>query len=340
MEIEYLNEGNRKAWDEFAAESDSAWMRHTTAWQKYSSCCRFDSNTRNFSFMVKQDNKIQAIVPLLTEYSYPERTFDCFSMYGDYTPLPAFRNGDEVKKSAVVDAIREEIGKIQAANDIKYGKFIIDPLIKHPYFSDFAPFNLLEDGAALTFRTTNIIDLTLELDVILRKMRKGHKAAIKQVMKEPGYRVDIFDKDNVSKDKLLRFKEIHRIDAGRQTRTDASWDCMYEWIADGNGILVMLWTEALQDYCAAALIMTYKKAAYYASYGTLDASALGGHGGDIIQWEAVRYLKSRGMEVYEMGDNYFGLSDSAQDRKLHEIAKYKKGFRSAEIPKITFLKEW
>ena len=96
MEIEFLNESNREQWDEFAFASDSAWMRHTTAWQKYSSCCRFDSNTRNFSFMVKQGGKIQAIVPLLAEYSYPERTVDCFAMYGDYTPLPAFVENGEV----------------------------------------------------------------------------------------------------------------------------------------------------------------------------------------------------------------------------------------------------
>ena len=336
MEIEYLNESNRAAWDEFAMKSDSAWMRHTTAWQKYSSCCRFDSNTRNFSFMVKQDNKIQAIVPLLAEYSYPERTFDCFSMYGDYTPLPAYSNSDEVKKSAVVDAIREEMDRIVRANGIRYGKFIIDPLISYPYFNDFAPFNMLEEGAQLAMKTTNIVDLRPDTDTILRRMRKGHKAAIKQVMKEPGYRVDIFDKSNISKDKLLRFKEIHRIDAGRQTRTDDSWECMYEWIADGNACLVMLWLDSIQDYTSAALMMMYKKAAYYASFGTLDTFTLGGHGGDIIQWEAIKYLKSAGIEIYEMGDNYYCLSDSENDRKLREIAKYKKGFRSTEIPKLTF----
>jgi len=340
MEIEYLDENNREQWDEFAMKSGSAWMRHTTAWMKYSSCCRFDSNTRNFSFMVKQDNKIQAIVPLLAEYSYPERDFDCFSMYGDYTPLPAFQDNDEVKKSAIVDAIKEEMDRIVAENGIRYGKFIIDPLITYSYFKDFAPFNMLEDGGVLGFKTTNVVDLTLDTDSILRKMRKGHKAAIKQVSKEQGYRIDIFDKSNITKDKLLRFKEIHRIDAGRQTRTDASWDCMFEWIEAGNGVLVMLWMNDIQDYSSAALIMVYKQAAYYASFGTLDSGILNGHAGDIIQWETIKYLKAAGIGIYELGDNYYCLSDSENDHKLKEIAKYKKGFRSAEIPKLTFRKDY
>ena len=340
MEIIRLNAENAAEWNAFAAASSSAWLRHTTAWQKYSSCCRFDSNTRNFSFMVKQNGQIQAIVPLLAEYSYPEMTFDAFSMYGDYTPLPAFADNSDVKKTSVVEVINEEIARIAAENNIHYGKFIIDPLIECDYFKDFAPFNLLEEGAKLHFSTTNIVDLRPDLDSILRVMRKGNKAAIKQVMKESGYRVDVYDKDNITKDKLLRFKEIHKIDAGRQTRTDASWDCMYEWIADGNAILVMLWLDEMQDYAAAALVMYDKKAAYYASYGTLEAGCLNGHCGDIIQWEAIKKLKELGIERYETGDNYFDLGNSANDAKLLEIAKYKKGFRTVEIPKITFRKEY
>lgn len=395
MEIEYLSESNAAEWEAFAATSSSAWFRHTLAWQKYSACCRFDSNTRNFSFMVKQNGRIQAIVPLLAEYSYPEMTFDCFAMYGDYTPLPAFADDDEVRKSSVVEAIRSEVAAIAAREGIRYGKFIVDPLISLPYFRDFSWFNMLEEGASVSFGTTNVVDLTAPEDEILRRMRKGHKAAIKQVIRDGGYRVDVFDASNITMDKMLRFKEIHRIDAGRQTRTDASWECMYEWVASGCGCLVMLWLESLGDYGAAALIMHYKKAAYYASYGILDSGFLNGHAGDIIQWEAIRHLKAAGIEIYEMGDNYFGLvpavsagvgagSGSAvgagacsgsgvcagvpetadayasakpsaaspqsptvsvptisdNDRKLLEIAKYKRGFRSAEIPKIKFRKTY
>lgn len=340
MEIEYLNNENAAQWEAFAEKSSSAWFRHTLAWQKYSSCCRFDSNTRNFSFMVKQGGHIQAIVPLLAEYSYPEREFDCFAMYGDYTPLAAFADNGDVKKSSVVEVIIGELHKIAQENGIRYGKFIIDPLVEYPYFKDFAPFNLLEDGASLEFSTTNIVDLRPNLEDILRVMRKGHKAAIKQILKEKGYRVDIFDSANVTKDKLLRFKEIHKIDAGRQTRTDASWDCMYEWIENGNACLVMLWMDSLNDYGAAALIMHCKKCAYYASYGTVDSGFFNGHAGDIIQWEAIKYLRSIGIERYEMGDNHYALDDSENERKLCEISKYKKGFRSVEIPKIKFRQDF
>lgn len=336
MEIEFINENNFQDWDEFVYNSDSAWFRHTTFWQKYSSCCRFDSNTKNFSFLVKQNNQIQAVVPLLAEYSYPEKTFDCFCMYGDYTPLPAYVNKTDIDKAKVNDCIKNEIYRIAKENNIKYGKFIIDPLIKYNYFNDFECFNLLDTRAKLNFSTTNIVDLTLDDEVILRKMRKGHKAAIKAAAKETGYHTEIYDKNNITKGKMLKFKEIHKIDAGRQTRTDESWDCMLQWIQDGYAFLIMLWLDEIKDYVCGALIILYKKHAYYGSYGIIDSNLLNGHCGYIIQYEVIKYLKRSGYEKYETGENYYKEIRDDNDLKLHQIAKYKRGFRSLEYPKITY----
>jgi len=337
MEIIYLNEQNAAEWDAFAQESTSAWFRHTTAWMKYSSCCRFDSDTRNFSFMVKQGGKIQAIVPLLVEYSYPDRENHCFAMYSDFTPVPAFAENGEVAKSAVSEAINIELLKIAQENGVKYGKFIIDPLITYPYFRDFTHFNVpgIENGALVSFATTNLVDLRNDYDTIIRLMRKGHKAAIKQVMKDSGYRVDIYDKSNITPEILDCYKQIHIADAGRQTRTDESWNCMYEWIASGNGCLTMLWMDEAQAYQAAALVMIYKKAAYYASFATRDSMLLNGHGGYIIQWETIKYLKEHGVEFYETGSNRYPKDASENQFKISEISKYQRGFRSIEVIRIT-----
>lgn len=342
MEIEYLNSSNSNEWDEFALNSSSAWFRHTTSWIDYSMCCRFDSNSINKSFMVKQGKTVLAIVPLILEYSYPEKNINCFAMYGDYTPMPAYKDNSPVSQSKVQKTIQEEIKNIisDAENNIRYGKFMIDPLIEFPYFNDFASYNMLEEGASLDFQTTNIVDLRLDENEILRKMRKGHKSAIGQVLKETTYRIDIFDKSNITKDILSKFKKIHIVDAGRQTRTDESWDKMLRWIENDYAILVMLWSIERQGYISGALIMKYKKSAYYASFATLDSNFLNGHVGHLLQWNIIKHLKACGIEIYETGVNHREGEALDEDDKLAKISGYKKGFRSAELPKITYLNQY
>lgn len=339
MEAIYLTEDNQAVWEEFAAQSDMAWFRHTVDWLKYSACCRFDSNTVDVSFMVKQSGKIQAIVPLLVEYDYPDRTTNTFAMYGDNTPLPAYANESDIDRSKVDEFIWDEIRKIADKYHVTKAKFMVDPLIKYPYFNDFASFNLLEKGFQLEFTTTNVVDLTLDIDVILRKMRKGHKAAVKQVLQQGGYHVDIFEANTINHDILLKFKAIHFKDAGRQTRTDESWEWMYRWITAGKAFLALLYLDEKQDYAAGALIMQYKDAAYYASFATTDSYMLNGHCGQAIQWEVIKHLKEKGYSRYETGRNYFADSQYAGDAKRMEISKYQRGYRSIEIPKLIYTKD-
>lgn len=339
MEAIYLTEDNQAVWEDFAAKSDMAWFRHTIDWLKYSACCRFDSNTVNVSFMVKQSGKIQAIVPLLVEYDYQNPSTNVFAMYGDYTPLPAYANESDIDRGKVDEFIWEEMGKMADKYHVTKAKFMVDPLIKYPYFNDFASFNLLEKGYQLEFTTTNIVDLTLDIDVILRKMRKGHKAAVKQVLQQGGYHVDIFEKDTISHEVMDKFKQIHITDAGRQTRTDESWECMYNWVTSGKGCLALLYLDKIQDYAAGALIMQYKDAAYYASFATTDSYMLNGHCGQAIQWEVIKYLKEKGYSRYETGRNYFADSQYAGDAKRMEISKYQRGYRSIEIPKLIYTKD-
>ena len=86
---------------------------------------------------------------------------------------------------------------------------------------------------------------------------------------------------------------------------------------------------------AGALIMIYKKGAYYASFATADSYMLNGHGGYLIQWNVIRYLKAAGVRYYETGSNRYPLDSTSNQFKISEISKYQRGFRSIEVPKLT-----
>lgn len=342
MEIEFLNSENKRDWNDFCEKSDSAWFRHTTYWQDYILNCRFDSNSKNLSFMVKQNSEIIAVVPLISQYIHGDEKNDEFANYDTPVPYLAIRNdNNSINKENTINFINDKIEELALENKIKRSSFFIDPLIKKDYLNDFKEFNLLKFGFSPDVKTTNIINMNDDIDLILRKMRKGHKADIKSVLKSDDYRVDVFNKDNFTDDKLQIFKEIHKIDAGRQTRTDKSWEYIGEWIKNNHAVLLLVRINSLNKYCAGGVFILYKKHGYYGYYATLDSSLLRHKIGPLTQWSAIEYLKQNNFEKYEVGYNYYKANfKDTPNLKEMEISKFKRGFGGDEVLHLTFKKNY
>lgn len=342
MEIEILNNENKQEWNEFCEKSNAAWFRHTTYWQDYILNCRFDSNSKNLSFMVKQNSEIIAVVPLISQYIYGDEKNNEFANYDTPIPYLAIKNdNNSISKENVINFVNEKIEELAMENKIKRAVFFIDPLIRKDYLNNFKEFNLLKFCFSTDVKTTNIIDMEDDIDSILRKMRKGHKADIKSVLKSNDFRVDIFNKDNFTEDKLQIFKEIHMVDAGRQTRTDRSWECMGEWIKNNHAILLLVWINSLSKYCAGGFFILYKERGYYGSYATLDSYLLGHKIGHLTQWSAIEYLKQNNFEKYEVGYNYYKANfKDTPNLKEMEISKFKRGFGGNEVLHLTFKKDY
>jgi hypothetical protein len=118
MEIELLNNGNKKEWNSFCHASNDAWFRHTTNWMDYIICCRFDSNSRNHSFMIRQNKEIVAVVPLISQYCYANRQLNEFANYDTPTPYLALKNDSiNINKLEVVKNVQNEIENIVYLNN-------------------------------------------------------------------------------------------------------------------------------------------------------------------------------------------------------------------------------
>jgi lipid II:glycine glycyltransferase (peptidoglycan interpeptide bridge formation enzyme) len=129
----------------------------------------------------------------------------------------------------------------------------------------------------------------------------------------------------------MEFKKIHIADAGRQTRTDASWNCQLQWLLHGYAALVMAWHKGMEKYICGAYDNMYKGSAYYGSFATIDSAANNAILGHLIQWETIKYLKEKGVKMYETGWNYYASSfESGSDEKLMSISKFKSGFGGKE----------
>lgn len=343
MDIIPLTQENAAEWNDFCQNCSGAWFRHTTWWHKYILDCREDSNSKNLSFMVKQDGKILAVVPLISQYIYSDRENDEFANYDTPCPAPAIADGLLYKqRGGVLDSIFEYTEEVAKANKVTFGKFFIDPLISAEPYQNFDDFDLMKYGYLPSLKTTSIIDLTVGAEKVLQQMRKGHKAAVKAVYRDGGFRVDIFDKDNPGtfETTMAVMQKIHFIDAGRKTRTDASWIDTYQWLKNGHGFLVMVFDEIRNEYTTAAWFMTYKKEAYYGSYATVDSELLQGRVGYAVQWAAIQYLSEHGYERYETGWNFYSSYEKEVDNKVLMISRFKHGFGGKKYPLFSFGKKY
>jgi DNA-binding sugar fermentation-stimulating protein len=333
MEIEQLSDGNKDEWNDFCLYSNDAWFRHTTYWMDYIMCCRFDSNSKNHSFLVRQNKEIVAVVPLISQYCYEDRTINEFANYDTPTPYWALKNDNEnINKVELVKFISSKIEDIALVDGVRRKRLFIDPLIDSNYFYEFENYNLLKYNYKCKVNTTNVIDLTFSETVLLNNMRKGHKSDIKRAIKDEDIQVECVNKSSNKIDVLFsEYKKMHIIDVGRQTRTDASWGCMLNWIYSGYGILILARSKSKQEYISGAFVLIYKHSAYYGSYATIDSISHNAIVGHLIQWNIIKYLKEMGIKKYETGWNYYKSSpDAVHDEKLLRISRFKAGFGGKE----------
>jgi hypothetical protein len=299
-------------------------------------CCRFDSNSKNQSFFVKQNNEIVAIVPLVSQYCFSNRNINEFSNHSVPTPYWALKNNDvNINRHNIIKFIQNEINNIASSENVGKRFFFIDPLIDNNYLENFEYYNLLKYDYDYDYvlKMTNILDLGFPLDMVLSKMRNDHRCDIKRALKDSDMRIDCIDcmSRNID-DLMMEFKDIHIIDAGRQTRTDASWSHMSDWIKDDFALLMLAWSYSLKKHIGGAFVIKYKNKAYYASYAAIDTSLNNAAIGPLLQWSIIKHLKDRGIKYYETGWNYYlsSFESGECNKKLLSISEFKRGFGGKE----------
>lgn len=167
------------------------------------------------------------------------------------------------------------------------------------------------------------IDLANDLDKIKSNLRKSYRNLINKSAKI--FTFELYDASNTSDEVWVAFKALHIRQAGRVTRSDDTWERQHNIIKADKGFLVCAYLEKTLvgcSFCAFSDIdSVYGSAAYDRDLFNLPL----GHG---CQWEAIKYLKQRGVSRYFLGS---AASDNL-DKKLSNIEVFKRGFTSVVLP--------
>ncbi|MFA4884228.1 MAG: GNAT family N-acetyltransferase [Candidatus Margulisiibacteriota bacterium] len=316
MQVVPLTENNRTDWDNFCCQSDDAWFWHTIKWLDY--CVVYGQEnfgTNNLSFLVKDDTGLIAICPLLCEK-------DLFAARGGgrYGALPALANGlSGSRREKVIKYIFEKIDELAGGGSIKKIYFRSSPLAKTTMkFNWLVKLGYLDDSL-----NTELIQLDRPIDDIWAAVRKGHKYDINRGSKH--YKVDFIDRHNADKTIFDQYRLLHHKAAGRVTRPVETFEMMYRWIKDGEGLLCGLSFEG--RFVGFSYVCIYKSAAYYASASDDPDFKDDVPISHVIQWETIKYLKNLGFKTYEIGVQQFGpqFNDLPSDKEV-SISNFKRGF--------------
>ena len=175
-------------------------------------------------------------------------------------------------------------------------------------------------GGQFIPRFYGVIDLTLLAETIWRDVRKSYRPLINK-----GRRllcVQIMEKENADPDLFDRFREFHRIVAGRATRPKESWDAMFDQLCADRAILCTGWLE--EKLVAASFIAHDDVSAIYGT-GVYDRSLFKLPLAHTTLWTAIENMQQRGLKEFLLGEVYLPAN---ADVKEVNIARFKKGFTS------------
>lgn len=335
MQIVSVTNIDEKELDCFINESESSYFVHSRTWIDLIK--QFRKEVKELSFCVYENSKIVAFVPLLKgEIIGSPRRYE-FSMFALPLPYPVFSNNLPISfKEKLEKYIFNNIFELAKVESIDYINFYVSALTKDILNNEQKYNPLVKFSFHDVSLTTNIINLEKDINLLMKNFRKGTKSDIKLAEKK-GFEVKIYNSTNIKKELFERYKNIHFIAAGRKTRSDETWDIMYQWIVDDLSILAL--TKFEDQYISGQIINTFNKKAYYQSSAILPDYSREKGLGHLAQKEIIRYLKSSMFDYYELGWNWYtNISQEVADSKMIGISRFKSGFGSDIYP--LFRGEW
>ena len=263
------------------------------------------------SVIVVQNNEPVGAVFLPIEEKEGVRSV---SFSGRHTMAPLYTS-DFARKE-----LMNYVDEVSRSHKVDKMMFVIDPLLNQTFSYNFLLAHDYLDDSFLTY----LIDLTLPGDP-LKHCRRGHSSDIKTVLKDADYERFTVDKAHPNYDLHEEYRELHRIDAGRVTRSKASFDSQYKKLTDGNAILCGVRYKG--KAIAYAYYEMYDDKAVYAS-AAADPEMSDRPLYHILMWSAMEYFQANGVKWIDAGQPsnpslQFGY---LPDEKMKNIARFKRGF--------------
>jgi hypothetical protein len=193
-----------------------------------------------------------------------------------------------------------------------------DPLaseLSSRYYSAY----LQTDDVRVGVRKTKVafVDLSLSETELWSSLRKSYKSLINWGRRNLA--LELVDQSNADPEVFVRFHSFHREVAGRETRTQETWDIQFDMVAAGEAYCVM---GRMGERLVSANFVQLSGIPYY-GVGVYDRTLMA-EGMALAHWPlyfAILHAKKLGFPKFLLGDVGEGHSS-----KENSIAYFKRGF--------------
>ncbi len=182
----------------------------------------------------------------------------------------------------------------------------------------------LSRGAAISIQLNGWIDLSAGEAAQRRELRKSFRSLIN--WGKANMVLSYVNAANPDPSAFATLQAFHQKVAGRTTRTQASWDAMFAWVAGGGGELVLAHLPD-GELVAATLVVDGRTEAYYAT-GVYDRERFEKPMAHWPLWNAIERARDRGLQRFDLGIIPLPGAASAKEEA---IGYFKRGFAMSII---------
>ncbi len=164
-------------------------------------------------------------------------------------------------------------------------------------------------------------DLSWEQKKIHSSLRKSFQSLVNWGRKNLS--IQYYNARNPDHSLFERYREFHKVVAGRITRTDKSWQSMRDWILEGGGEIALAYLN--QQLVAGTMTADGLQRSIYAS-GAYDRTQFDKPLAHFPLYDAMLRSRERGLDYYELGDL---PSKGTVSDKEYNIGFFKRGFATS-----------
>lgn len=196
---------------------------------------------------------------------------------------------------------------------------------------------LMEHGAkVIDTKWQAFVDLTLSYEEIQSRIRRTNKYSVAK--EQDVFDLEIYDESSENiYNAFKEFHSMHRKVAGRETRSELTWNIQEKIIREGSdktgrSFLVFIRDKKTKELAGSALFDSTPQTGLYC-VAAYDRSRFSKPVGHIIQAFAIERMKSYGLHWYEIGERAYP-GDNEVNEKLIDIGHYKEGFATHLFPRV------